>query len=321
MRELVRMPYGSQVFGTALPDSDADVRGVFLPSHRDLMFSTATDTIDLGTKKNKKAKSGAGDVDIELYALKQYCKLLAEGQTIALDMMFIPEELYLGAPSQEWLFLKKNRHRFLHSGVTKFVGYCQGQALKYSEKGDRVAATRAMLEFLEKKDWHTRLRDYREEIMALIEVHDDLHYRLHPTDARFEYVVVVDTAHDFNCTTKHVRDRLRFALAGYGARAIAAEQARGADFKALYQAVRVCSEAMELLTTGKVTFPRPERALLLQIRNRELPYEQVTEIVKRGEENVLTAMKNSVLPPAPDRAWIDEFVYHTYSNIRPNSAR
>jgi hypothetical protein len=43
-------------------------------------------------------KNSAGDVDRELYSLQRYLELLAEGQTVALGMLFAPEAVMLREP-------------------------------------------------------------------------------------------------------------------------------------------------------------------------------------------------------------------------------
>lgn len=41
MKELVRMKFGSHLYGTATPESDTDIKGVFLPELRDLLLARA----------------------------------------------------------------------------------------------------------------------------------------------------------------------------------------------------------------------------------------------------------------------------------------
>ena len=72
-------------------------------------------------------------------------------------------------------------------------------------------------------------------------------------------------------------------LEEYGTRAFQAERNEGIDWKALMHAVRVCEEAKELLRDHReITFPRPESALLLTIRQGEMDYKEVAEIIEAG---------------------------------------
>jgi hypothetical protein len=73
-------------------------------------------------------------------------------------------------------------------------------------------------------------------------------------------------------------------------------------------AVRVCEEAKELLSSGVVTFPRPERKLLLQIRKGELPYKRVADIIETGLEELKSAEQQSKLNSVPDEEFADNLI-------------
>ncbi len=91
-----------------------------------------------------------------------------------------------------------------------------------------------------------------------------------------------------------------------------AESNQGVDWKALSHAVRVARQAIELLRTGEVIFPRPEAAHLRAIKLGELPYAQVAEEI----DDLLPAVEReaalSTLPETADIAWIDDFVAEVY---------
>ncbi len=85
MNILMRTQFGSHVYGTNLPTSDTDFKGIYIPTKRDLYLSRAQKTINTGTKENKSARNESTDIDEEIFSLQQYLKLLSEGQTVALD--------------------------------------------------------------------------------------------------------------------------------------------------------------------------------------------------------------------------------------------
>ncbi len=82
----------------------------------------------------------------------------------------------------------------------------------------------------------------------------------------------------------------------------------GIDWKALSHAVRVGEQAIELLTTGVFTFPRPEAAHLVAIKTGRLPYSVVAEEIEDLLVRVEQAAVLSPLPPSADQDWIDTFV-------------
>ena len=98
----------------------------------------------------------------------------------------------------------------------------------------------------------------------------------------------------------------------YGQRSLLAEKNEGVDWKAMMHATRVCREAEELLLTHAITYPRPEAALLLQIRKGELPYRQVADLLEMGLERLDECQRLSTLPQRPDKAFAEDLVAEIY---------
>jgi len=80
----------------------------------------------------------------------------------------------------------------------------------------------------------------------------------------------------------------------------------------MLHAVRVIKQAEELLLTGHVTFPRPEKDLLLKIRKAELPYLQIAEILEEGMDNVNKAALITKLPEKPNKELVYELIHSVY---------
>jgi hypothetical protein len=101
---------------------------------------------------------------------------------------------------------------------------------------------------------------------------------------------------------------MRRLVGDYGHRALQAERQEGVDWKALSHAVRVATEAIELLNTGSVIFPRPDAAHLLAIKTGRLSYQAVAAEIDELLPAVEDAATRSALPEQPDTAWLDDFV-------------
>jgi hypothetical protein len=322
--KLVEMQFGSFVYGTGIPTSDTDIKAVYMPDASDILLQRIRGTIVQNTKINPTDKNTSTDIDIETFALHQYLRLLMEGQTVALDMLFTPHSFHLKRAHPAWQDIWANRERFLHKGVSAFVGYTKQQAAKYGIKGSRVAATRKTLEFLKSlPDQGKKLGHYKAEILEWIQTVDSFDLSLgghlikvsqlpNRVGAMEDYLDVCNRKVPFHASTKFAVEQMQDLFDRYGERARAAESNQGVDWKALMHAVRVAHEARELLITANITFPRPEASLLLQIRKGELPYKQVAEIIENGLVSLAESQKASRLREAPDRDFADNLVLSWY---------
>jgi hypothetical protein len=84
------------------------------------------------------------------------------------------------------------------------------------------------------------------------------------------------------------------------------------DWKALSHAVRVGHEALELLSTGKITLPLPIAPLLLDIKQGRLPYQEVSDQIEKLLEDVENAAAISPLSDEVDKGFIDDLVVEAY---------
>jgi RNA repair pathway DNA polymerase beta family len=101
----------------------------------------------------------------------------------------------------------------------------------------------------------------------------------------------------------------------YGDRARLAESNEGIDWKALSHAVRVGREAIDLLNTGRISFPLPYTAHLLDIKRGKLPYAVVAHEIELLLTEVENNAKTSTLRDEPDQKFIDDLVATVYGDV------
>lgn len=327
MEQLVKMQFGSHVYGTNLPTSDLDFKAVHLPDGRDILLQRPQNTINVRTKLDATKKNTAEDVDFESFSLQQYLKLLLEGQTVALTMLFTPDR-WLLETTDTWETIRENKARFLHRGVSAFAGYCRQQANKYGVKGSRVAASRVTVttleHLIEKHGQLTKLRDVWPDLEAMVSngiEHMAIVREVAPRlGGSLRMLDVCNRKAQEHITLKEAHKIYKHLFDEYGQRALLAEKNEGVDWKAMMHALRVCREAEELLLTHTISYPRPEADLLLQVRKGELPYKRVADLLEVGLERLEECQKLSTLPDAPDRAFAEALVVEKYQRAINSAA-
>ena len=171
MELIVEMRYGSHLYGTDTPQSDVDLKSVYLPEAQDILLQRVKPTIVLTPQKPRGQKNAPGEVDRESYSLQRFLALLAEGQTMALDMLFAPESAMTMPPTPLWREIQASANRLISRRAATFLGYCRRQANTYGVKGSRVAAARKALSVLEEAEARlggaAKLGELAEELQAL----------------------------------------------------------------------------------------------------------------------------------------------------------
>jgi predicted nucleotidyltransferase len=82
----------------------------------------------------------------------------------------------------------------------------------------------------------------------------------------------------------------------------------GYDTKAAMHGLRLLYECLELMAHRRITLPRPEKDLLIEIRSGEWPLERVLAHAKKLSREVEQAVSSSPLPERVDRTAISRLV-------------
>lgn len=312
--KLFSMVSGSFLYGTNIEGSDRDFKKVVVPSAREIALQQAHWTsYHRKTNKNpNKEKNKPLDIDIEVFSLKGFLQMAMEGQTVAVEMLFAPESKIIHK-GDAWEEILRNKHKLIHSGITSFVGYCQTQAKKYSVKGDRINALKLFLEKTSRWDDHSKLELYRDDILSAAKETPYINIITQEgKNGPEDYLELCNKKTPLTAIVKYAAKQADTRLVEYGKRAMIAAHEDGVDWKALMHAVRVATEAEELLLTGHITLPLKNRDLLLRIRNKEFSFQEVSEMIEAGLVRVEEALSKSTLPKEPDREFWNDFVAEIY---------
>ena len=162
MKELVKMKFGSHLYHLDTPNSDLDIKGIFLPTLDELLLGDYPNSIN-HTTGNSKSKNTADDVDYEMYSLPYFISMAISGETISLDMLRCETPL---VTSPVWEELVSKRTMFYSKDMSTFVDYVRNQSAKYGIKGSRLSDISRVIAFLKESMDNGAVR--------LTEVWDDL---------------------------------------------------------------------------------------------------------------------------------------------------
>jgi predicted nucleotidyltransferase len=325
MNKLFELKFGSALYGTSTPNSDLDLKSIYIPEAREIVLGNYKKTISTQRPKAVNERNTKDDVDVEIFSLDRYLKLLSEGQTVSLDILFAPLGMFTYLNKDDFYIFSdiyNNREKLISKNLAAFIGYARQQAAKYGLKGFRVAALRDTISFLEKLHLHSKLHENHIALINFVVDSNNEFISIVELDNKFGtkdmFLKVCDKHYAFNSSVKMARDQVQRRFDQYGQRALKAELNEGIDWKALSHAVRVNSQGLELLKTSFVTFPRPDRELLLNIKIGKMEYNEVADIIVDGLEKLQAAQMTSSLRETPDQTWIDNFVYDVYSQVVKN---
>jgi uncharacterized protein len=86
------------------------------------------------------------------------------------------------------------------------------------------------------------------------------------------------------------------------------EQAHGYDTKYAMHVIRLYGEAKELMESGRITLPRPNREELIEIRKGKYRLAEIQELGRQLEVEALAAQATSPLPDKVDRIAISRLI-------------
>jgi putative nucleotidyltransferase with HDIG domain len=316
-RKIFVTEIGSSIYGTRVPTSDRDFKGIFLPHYEDILLQRAGQTaIQDNSKKDPRARNTCADRDMEWISLHAFLRLCAEGQSMVLDMLFTPPHFWV-AHDPLWSALLQERQKLLCKKITAIVGYCRQQAARYGIKGARLAAVRQVVQVLQRYPGQVKLNevDFADFSADLgTSPHISFVFCRGPRDSEELHLQVCNRKVSMNARCSYALGIFKKIYDQYGERSRLAEAHEGVDWKALMHAIRVSAEAKELLTTGSISFPRPEREFLLSIRRGEIEYAAVVSLLETSLAEIEELRLTSSLPEEVDKAYWDQWLVRVYAD-------
>ncbi len=299
---IVKMKFGSHLYGTATTDSDMDYKGIFLPSREQILLGKIPKCHSFSTG-NGITRNTSADIDLEIYSLHYFIKLACEGQTVAMDMLHAPQDMLI-EKSDIWEAIVNQRHRFYTRNLNAFITYARRQASKYGIKGSRLSAAQSVLAVLRSTDPDRKLRDIWQDLPRIDHCHET---GTDPNGMR-QYQVCGKTFQE-SASIGYVIPILEKFYDEYGHRAKLAAENKNIDWKAVSHALRAAIQTKEIMTTNTITFPLKDAGYLIQVKQGELDYKTcVAPHLESMMEELENLVKTSRLPEKADTDYWDRFV-------------
>ena len=301
---IVKMLFGSHLYGTNTSDSDTDFKGIFLPTKEQIFLGKIPKNYNNAKKKAEGQKNTSDDIDVEMYSLHYFIKLACEGQTVALDMLHAPGNMIV-EKSDIWDRIVKNREKFYTKNLKAFVGYSRRQAAKYGIKGSRLDVVRQVVNILKAYSFTGwKLKPFWQDLP----VGEHSGY-IETNESGVKQYQICGKVLQETMKVDYAKDILQRYLDNYGHRAYLAARNEGIDWKAVSHALRAAYQVKELLIENTITFPLKEAPFLREVKQGKLDY--LTKVAPKLEslmDEVEILSENSSLPAKPNRKFWDRFI-------------
>lgn len=319
MKTIMKGYFGSHLYGTSTPESDVDFKEIYVPHARDILTGNVKEHMSKNTN-NTSSKNTKDDVDHELYSLKYFFKLAADGETVALDMLHTPQSLVVKSDLPDvWKYIQDNRSRFYTTNMKSYLGYVRKQASKYGVKGSRLAVLRQALK--RSNEWGQYFDNgavirlsHMKNVLPVGEFASWVETENEKTGKQTFYNLL-DRKFQDTLTNKEFNAILVKLEENYGERARKAEANEGIDWKALSHACRGGLQLLEIYKTGDLVYPLQDSPFILDVKLGKHTFKTVQEfledIVDQVEHASEQASKNGMQQKVDMSFW-DGFLEQVY---------
>lgn len=280
---------GSHLYGTNTPESDEDEIGVFIPDKEYILGMQKVEEVDFSEQiKDKNGKNTKDSKDYKLYSLQKFVKLSMENNPNILEMLFVNDKniLFINDFGKQLL---ENRHLFPHRGSKhKFLGYAFSQKHKMVMRSENYNFLKESYDYLSKQNPDKFIIGFKLEGDEFFE-------------GKFtkDFLKIGDLNIQLNIHVKKALKQLKQRIDTFSNRGELISK-YGYDTKFGMHLIRLMMEGEELLQTGKLEFPSPNREMLLDVRNGKYPVEEIIKISEEYEGRIEELYNTSKLPKRPN---------------------
>lgn len=316
---LFQVVYGSKLYGTSTPTSDTDLKTVYLPPIDEMLlgkklvaFKTRVD--ENGINVPDSSPMPERGTENEYISFQTFVRDFVAGQTYAVEIAFAILNNGPQAPDpasrREFELVQEMVQRFSNTEVYSMVSFAKKQTFDYVKRGERLKEAQKVLDIVNEiqsvlgaTNLDVRLdlsiAFMRDGVLVQTSVLDEVAKRtglpLGTTvnnNRTLRTLELNGRSYTESTELSHLKKMVQKFVDQYGERSTAASKT-DVDFKSLSHAVRVYQQAIEILDTGKVTFPRANAAELLRVKQGLADLEEVKALLQSLDEEVLRKMETS----------------------------
>lgn len=307
-------PTGSFLYGTDHPDSDYDIKAVYLETFERILLDGDRPVRRFESSEGHAEANRPGDVDVECIELRKFVRDALDGHPYAIEMLHVPRSIEL-LRTDLWEELLRRRERLVSAQVDPFVGYCRAQVRRYANKADRLSAIESVLDVLESADRGARIETVVDRLPTDSEHVGVVEQPIRGQERPVKLLRVVDKQYELRARVSKAVDSLRSLRESYGERVRDAAEGTP-DWKAISHAYRIAFELRELLETGALDFPLERAPFLGEVRRGEIPYRRVERELPELVEEALETPTD--LPDTPDESFWLDWLVETYASRVPS---
>ena len=312
---------GSKLHGTDGPNSDTDLKGIYIPPIKSYILEENVKILKLG--KDEDIPSTKDDIDLELYPVSLLFKSLSTRmETNTLEILFSMFANKIVYKTKQSELIKENYQYFLFNKTEALVNFAMSQAAKYSVKGDRLQELEDAISFFD--DLDISLKDSKTTTLNDIDLSPLLngkkYTKITPLVGRDDYVKdyfeILSRKKILSTKIFEIKGFLRTIRKSYGKRANIAKENNGRDFKAFAHAIRAIKQAKELINTGFIKFPLTYAEELKKIKfNKTSTIIELTNQMDKEKEELDNMQECSILPEIADSNRINELKVMMYAKV------
>ena len=298
--------HGSWLYGLNTPESDIDLKAIYLPSAKQLVRGEALKTYNY--------KNDELDIEIEIKSVSSFLKSAASCDTNCVDLLHAPDEMVL-FETDLWKSIKSYKSGLYAKNMKGIVGYIKVHSKKYTSKIDRLNEMKKVLKLCKSGDYDTIPNFPKVEDIA-----NGINWK------DYKYVKVVDSVKEGEqkylevCGKKYIFiwniDQLIYAMVTeinrYGERSNKGVD-KGIDSKSLSHALRVLLQLKEIVTTKGLQFPLRDADYVKAVKRGEVTdVEEVLSKIDYLYEECMNYLEESDLPDEVDVSQMESIVEEYY---------